>query len=65
MRGTKWRNDSEFVTELLEETGVLVVHGSGFDPKYGAGHFRLVFLPDEAMLGEAFDAIENFMQRRA
>jgi len=64
MQGTRWKNDGEFVTELLEETGVLVVHGSGFDPKYGEGHFRSVFLPDETMLGEAFDAIETFMKRR-
>lgn len=62
---TKWRTDEEFVTDLLNETGVLVVHGSGFDPEYGKDHFRAVFLPEEAMLAEAFDAIENFMKRHA
>jgi aspartate/methionine/tyrosine aminotransferase len=62
LRGTPWSNDVEFVTELLKETGVLVVHGSGFDPIYGQDHFRCVFLPDESMLSEAFDAIENFMK---
>ncbi|MGA2790406.1 MAG: aminotransferase class I/II-fold pyridoxal phosphate-dependent enzyme [Candidatus Bathyarchaeia archaeon] len=61
--GQKWKNDYEFVTELLKETGVLVVHGSGFDPMYGKDHFRVVFLPDEAILTEAFDAIEDFMNR--
>jgi alanine-synthesizing transaminase len=61
--GTKWKSDEEFVTELLRETGVLVVHGSGFDSTYGKDHFRAVFLPDETMLGEAFDAIEDFMKR--
>lgn len=63
LQGTEWKNDNEFVTELLEETGVLVVHGSGFDPVYGSGHFRSVFLPEESMLSEAFDAIEGFMKR--
>ena len=63
LHGTKWRTDEEFVTDLLNETGVLVVHGSGFDPEYGKDHFRAVFLPEEAMLAEAFDAIEDFMKR--
>jgi tyrosine/nicotianamine family aminotransferase len=62
LRGTEWSNDGQFVTELLKETGVLVVHGSGFDPTYGKDHFRSVFLADESMLSEAFDAIENFMK---
>jgi aspartate/methionine/tyrosine aminotransferase len=64
LRGV-WTSDSEFVTELLEETGVLLVHGSGFDQTYGNGHFRSVFLPEESMLGQAFDAIENFMKRHS
>jgi alanine-synthesizing transaminase len=61
--GKKWKSDEEFVGELLKETGVLVVHGSGFDPVYGKDHFRAVFLPDEKMLGEAFDAVEQFMKK--
>jgi aspartate/methionine/tyrosine aminotransferase len=61
--GQKWKSDYEFVTELLKETGVLVVHGSGFDPMYGKDHFRVVFLPDETTLTEAFDAIEDFMKQ--
>jgi aspartate/methionine/tyrosine aminotransferase len=65
LKGTKWRSDEEFVTDLLRETGVLVVHGSGFDPEYGKDHFRAVFLPEEAMLAEAFDAIETFMKRHS
>ncbi len=63
--GKRWKSDDEFVSELLKETGVLVVHGSGFDPAYGKDHFRAVFLPDESMLAEAFDAIEDFMKRHA
>jgi aspartate/methionine/tyrosine aminotransferase len=63
LEGTKWRSDEEFVTDLLKETGVLVVHGSGFESGYERDHFRAVFLPDEQMLGEAFDAIEGFIKR--
>ena len=65
LRGTEWSSDSQFVMQLLKETGVLVVHGSGFDPIYGRDHFRSVFLPDESMLSEAFDAIENFIKNHA
>jgi alanine-synthesizing transaminase len=63
--GAKWKSDEEFVSELLKETGVLVVHGSGFDPAYGKDHFRAVFLPEEGLLDEAFNAIENFMKRHS
>jgi len=60
---SKWKDDKEFVTELLKETGVIVVNGSGFDPVYGKDHIRAVFLPSEAILGGAFSAIEEFMKR--
>jgi tyrosine/nicotianamine family aminotransferase len=63
LQGTNWKTDDQFITELLQETGVLVVHGSGFDATYGRNHFRSVFLPDEQMMSEAFDAIEDFMKR--
>lgn len=62
--GEKWATDEDFVSELLNDTGVLVVHGSGFGESYGQGHFRAVFLPNESMLGEAFDKIEDFMKRK-
>jgi aspartate/methionine/tyrosine aminotransferase len=54
----------EFVVELLKETGVLIVNGSGFDPVYGKGHARAVFLPPIEELDEAFNALEQFMKKR-
>ena len=57
---TRFSSDEEFVLRLLEEKGVLTVHGSGFGRRYGSGHFRLVFLPDIATLNEALDKIEEF-----
>jgi aspartate/methionine/tyrosine aminotransferase len=62
--GTRWKNDFEFVIELLKATGVLIVNGSGFDPVYGAGHARIVFLPPIDILKEAFDKIENFIKTK-
>ncbi len=52
--------DKEYVLELLEETGVLVVFGSGFGQKEGTHHFRVVFLPDEETLVKAYKAIGDF-----
>jgi alanine-synthesizing transaminase len=62
--GTRWKTDMEFVVELLKETGVLIVNGSGFDPVYGKGHARAVFLPPIEELDEAFNALEQFMKKR-
>ena len=60
----KWiANDKNFVLDLLHEEHVLVVHGSGFSPQMGAGHFRLVYLADEDTLNIAFDRIESFLSR--
>ncbi len=55
--------DEEFVKKLLRETGVLVVHGSGFGQVDGTRHFRIVFLPDEQTLASAYAAITQFMER--
>lgn len=59
----RWSSDEEFVMALLKETGVLVVHGSGFDPVYGAGHFRLVFLAPPSTLNSALDRIQTFVEK--
>ncbi len=60
----KWAaDDKQFVLDLLHEEHVLVVHGSGFSPEFGAGHFRLVHLADENTLSIAFDRIDSFLTR--
>jgi tyrosine/nicotianamine family aminotransferase len=63
LMGSKWKTDMEFVLALLKETGVLFVHGSGFDPDYGAGHVRGVVLPPLEVLEEALDKVEEFMEK--
>jgi len=62
--GSRWKNDMEFVLSLLRETGVLFVHGSGFDPTYGSGHVRGVILPPIETLKQALDELEKFMKKR-
>jgi len=59
--GSKWKDDKEFVLDFLERENVLLVHGSGFGTTYGAGHFRLVFLPPIDSLKVAFDRLERFL----
>lgn len=53
-------NDFHFAVELLKETGVVIVHGSGFGQKPGTQHFRIVFLPPENILEKAYKAIGEF-----
>lgn len=55
--------DEFFVAELIKETGVVVVHGSGFGQVPGTRHFRVVFLPPEDILEKAFSQIERFMHK--
>lgn len=52
--------DSHFVIELLKETGVVLVPGSGFGQKPGSKHFRVVFLPNEEILEKAYANIARF-----
>ncbi|MDG6218853.1 MAG: aminotransferase class I/II-fold pyridoxal phosphate-dependent enzyme [Candidatus Thermoplasmatota archaeon] len=59
-----WKTDKEFVLDLLHETNVLVVHGSGFCSTYGKDHFRAVILPPMETLEIAFDKMQAFMRKR-
>jgi len=55
------RTDEQFVLELLEATGVLVVHGSGFGCDSRDGYFRLVYLADNELLNSALTNVRAFM----
>jgi aspartate/methionine/tyrosine aminotransferase len=55
------RTDEQFVLDLLKETGVLVVHGSGFGTDSKQGYFRMVYLADEPTLAEVFTRIDQFL----
>ncbi len=58
-------NDKDWVKSLIRETGVVVVHGSGFGTLPETPHFRIVFLPPEDVLNEAYDRLERFMKKYA
>ena len=59
----RWKSDLEFVVEMLNSTGVLTVHGSGFGIN-GSNHFRVVYLPHESILEEAMDKIDIFLKKK-
>jgi alanine-synthesizing transaminase len=58
---SRWKDDLQFVVDLLEKTGLLTVHGSGFGTAFGGGHFRIVYLPSEQVLEQAMDRLEYFL----
>ena len=58
------RTDERFVLDLLEETGVLVVHGSGFGADPRPCHFRLVYLAPEDVLATVFARIGHFLEKQ-
>ncbi|MBV9929301.1 MAG: aminotransferase class I/II-fold pyridoxal phosphate-dependent enzyme [Acidobacteria bacterium] len=58
------RPDERFVLDLLKETGVLVVHGSGFGADPASCHFRLVYLPDVDVLADVFRRVASFMHAK-
>jgi len=55
-------DDKKWVEGLIEKTGVVTVHGSGFGQKPGTSHFRIVLLPDEKTLENACNLISNYMK---
>ncbi|MFC2135275.1 aminotransferase class I/II-fold pyridoxal phosphate-dependent enzyme [Bacteroidota bacterium] len=56
-------SDNHFVAELIKETGVVVVPGTGFGQVPGTNHFRVVFLPTEEILEKAYKNIVDFLQK--
>jgi alanine-synthesizing transaminase len=54
-------DDQQFIYELLQETKVLLVQGTGFNWPT-PDHFRIVFLPHEDDLREAIGRIAKFLE---
>lgn len=61
LRG-RWKTDKEFSVDVLENTGLVLPHGSGFCPIYGKDHFRSVILPPVEIMKEAFTKLEDFLE---
>ena len=55
-------DDQAFVLELLQETKVMLVQGTGFNWSQ-PDHFRIVFLPHEDDLREAIGRIAKFLEQ--
>jgi alanine-synthesizing transaminase len=56
--------DTELVRDLILQYGVVLVHGSGFGQN-DHNHVRLVFLPPEELLEEAYGYIAEYSRGRA
>ncbi len=56
------KDDRQFFLELLEETRVMLVQGTGFNWA-SPDHFRIVFLPHEDDLREAIGRIARFLEQ--
>jgi len=56
-------DDRQFFLELLMETKVMLVQGTGFNWA-SPDHFRIVFLPHEEDLREAISRIAKFLETR-
>ena len=57
------KDDTHFCNELIKETGVVTVPGSGFGKKDGSNYLRYVILPDEKTLESAFKKIATFYDK--
>ncbi len=55
------KDDRQFFLELLQETRVMLVQGTGFN-WHSPDHFRIVFLPHEDDLREAIGRIARFLE---
>ena len=55
------QDDQKFFLDLLEETKVMLVQGTGFNWP-APDHFRIVFLPHEDDLREAINRVARFLE---
>ncbi|WP_027995288.1 pyridoxal phosphate-dependent aminotransferase [Simplicispira psychrophila] len=55
-------DDQQFFLEMLQETKVMLVQGTGFNWP-APDHFRIVFLPHEADLREAIQRVAGFLEK--
>jgi len=60
--GRTWKSDDEFMIDIAKEENVVFNLGSGYGPS-GFGHFRLLLLPDQSIIEEALNRLENFLKR--
>ncbi len=57
------RTDEEFVLDVVNAEGVLVVHGSGFGMPASDGYMRIVYLPPVPVLETALEGLGRVAER--
>ena len=60
----KWKDDKDFVINLMKDKGIVTVPGSGFSPVIKGVYFRIVYLPPVETLKNAMEEIIDFAERR-
>lgn len=55
--------DAFYCSQLLEQTGIVVVPGSGFGQVDGTFHFRTTILPPEQSLKDVVDRLKTFHEK--
>ena len=57
-------DDNAFVLQLMEQTGIVCVPGSGFGQAPGTAHLRFVVLPPEKIIDQVVERLAGFMANR-
>jgi len=60
--GKAWKTDEDFMLNLLQEENVIFNLGSLYGNS-GFGHFRLLLLPDQNIIDDALNRLENFLNQ--
>lgn len=60
--GKRWKNDTEFMIDLVKQKQVIFVPGSNYGSRTGFGHFRALLLPSLQDLEEIYNRLESFIK---
>ncbi|OHT11721.1 Alanine aminotransferase 2, mitochondrial [Tritrichomonas foetus] len=63
VNGKPVKPDMLWAMELLDNTGIIVVPGSGFGQKEGTYHFRMTFLPESEIMDDVIERITQFQNK--
>lgn len=55
--------DMFWAMKLLDETGIIVVPGSGFGQVEGTHHFRITFLPEAQIMDSVIERMSKFQEK--
>jgi aspartate/methionine/tyrosine aminotransferase len=61
--GKVWKDDREFLLDLLEEEDVLLDSGAAHG-MLGEGHVRLLLMPEMEILETLYNRLDQFLRKR-